>query len=83
MSVDAARYDVSNGLRAFGLRAAQHGSSAVNPCQERALWRYTFDNSHYRPVTANTKSGGGIGDIEQNLFSTIEINAQRPGDGAK
>ena len=158
MSLDTARYDVGDGLRAFGLRTSQSGSSRVNPYEEQALWMYTFakgriervldgliversngenngdcvgestavtrtvklgpkvatgyrdltveqtvthdtsrkvggecrfdtrpgkaarfeliyDNGHYRPA-AGVKPPGEKGDIETDLFSTIEVGAK-------
>lgn len=50
MSLDTARYDVREGLRAFGLRTAQYGSSRVNPYMERSLWLYTFDKGRIERV---------------------------------
>jgi hypothetical protein len=42
LSLDTARYDLKPGLRAFGLRSVQSGSSRVNPFTEQALWLYTY-----------------------------------------
>ena len=50
MSLDTARYDIGDGLRAFGLRTAQNGSSRVNPYLEQALWLYTFDKGRIERV---------------------------------
>lgn len=50
MSLDTARYDVGDGLRAFGLRTAQSGSSRVDPYYETALWLYTFDKGRIERV---------------------------------
>lgn len=50
IGLDTARYDVAEGLRAFGLRTAQYGSSRVNPYSEQALWLYIFDKGRIERV---------------------------------
>ncbi|MBP0581990.1 hypothetical protein J8I29_21860 [Labrys sp. LIt4] len=50
MSLDTARYDVGDGLRAFGLRTSQSGSSRLNPYGEQALWMYIFDKGRIERV---------------------------------
>jgi hypothetical protein len=68
MSLDTARYDVGDGLRAFGLRTSQSGSSRVNPYEEQALWMYTFDKGRIERVLdgliVERSNGENNGDCE-------------------
>lgn len=50
MSLDTARYDIGAGLRAFGLRTSQSGSSQVDPYHEQALWLYAYDKGRIERV---------------------------------
>ena len=50
VKLDTARYDLKEGLRAFGIRTSQGGSSRVNPYSVEALWLYTFEAGHIERV---------------------------------
>lgn len=75
MSLDTARYDISEGLRAFGLRTTQSGSSRVNPYEEQALWLYTFDNGRIERVldglVVERSNGENDGNC-QGEFTTVK-----------
>ncbi|WP_054311294.1 hypothetical protein [Mesorhizobium sp. 1M-11] len=66
MGLDTARYDVTEGLRAFGLRTTQYGSSRVNPYNEQALWLYTFDKGRIERVLDGLIVERGNGENDGN-----------------
>lgn len=69
ISLDTARYDVTEGLRAFGLRTTQYGSSRVNPYGEQALWLYTFDKGQIERVLDGLIVERDIGENDGNCQS--------------
>lgn len=50
LRLDTARYQIANGLRAFGVRLNQEGSSRVNPYAEETLSLYLYDGKQLREV---------------------------------
>lgn len=66
MALDTARYDIAEGLRAFGLRTNQSGSSRVNPYEEQALWLYTFDRGRIERVLDGLIVEHGLGENNGN-----------------
>ncbi|CAM5509017.1 hypothetical protein MAUB1S_08499 [Mycolicibacterium aubagnense] len=66
MSLDTARYDITEDQRAFGLRTTQTGSSRVNPYEEQALWLYTFNKGHIERVLDGLIVEHGLGENNGN-----------------
>lgn len=62
LTLDTARYQVSPGLRAFGVRIRHTGSSRVNPFSSETLSLYVNDGSQLRQVMGDLVVSKGNGE---------------------
>lgn len=85
VTLDTARYDLRPGLRAFGLRTEQSGSSRVNPYGERALWLYTFEGGRIARVLDGLivqriqgENDGNCAGTSQTVRRAVSLGAEGP-----
>lgn len=72
LSFDTARYRLAPGKLAFGLRLTRYGSSRPNPFGETALWLFSIDDGHLRPVLDNILVLENGGEWDTNCAGEFE-----------
>lgn len=66
LTLDTARYQLSPGVRAFGVRIGYRGSSRVDPYESDVLSLYVIDGTRIRPVLDNLVMTKGSGEWDGN-----------------
>ncbi len=85
VSIDTARYDIRNGIRAFGLRTSQEGSSRVNGFSESALWLYAVEGDRVVRVLdgliverTTGENDGDCAGTSKTIRRTVSVGGEGP-----
>jgi uncharacterized Zn-binding protein involved in type VI secretion len=72
LAIDTARYQLTPGNRAFGVRIKYSGSSRVSPYEGTSLSLYVIDGQTLRPVLDRLEVDSSNGDWDGNCAGTFD-----------